>query len=398
MKSTTSKRSKIARVAVIGFGSAGATAALCLRRSGFHVEIFEQAEKIAPIGAGILLHPSGQLILERLALLEEVATQSEKIETIFVRSTSGRTLVNARYDWNVPGRCAYGVERTLLFSVFEQAARKAEIPIQLSAEVTRLEQEGGGTRCRMKSGALSEPFDLVLLTDGARSRLRRTVVRKQWTWNYSHSAFWVIGRQTQAKGKLFQFVEGTKRLVGILPTGRDRASFFWGVAPGDNFHTFAEWKAEALRICPLAEELVHPLSTFDDLIQARYQHVFCSLPVQENVVLLGDAWHAMSPHFGQGTNLAMLDGYLFSKLLESKDGNLSEMMPEFLQRRRANNRVYSTLSLCLSPFFQSNGIAKGLLRDMFLPLLPHLPWMKRQMASVIGGLKPGFFSTKDLEV
>lgn len=398
MKSLQPNISKITRVAVIGFGSAGATAALCLRRSGFHVEIFEQAEKIAPIGAGILLHPSGQLILERLALFEEVATQSEQIDAILVRSTSGRTLVNARYDWNVPGRCAYGVERTLLFSVFEKAARKAEIPIHLSAEVTGLEPEGEKSRCRMKSGSLSEPFDLVLLTDGARSRLRRTVVRKQWIWNYSHSAFWVIGQETQAKGKLFQFVEGTKRLVGILPTGRDRASFFWGVSPGENFHTFADWKAEVLRICPLAEELVHPLTSFNDLIQARYQHVFSSLPVQENVVLLGDAWHAMSPHFGQGTNLAMLDGYLFSKLLESKDGNLPAMMPEFLKRRRANNRVYATLSFCLSPFFQSNGVAKGLLRDTFLPLLPHLPWMKGQMASVIGGLKPGFFGTTDLEV
>src|SRR5712691_10882773 len=58
------------RVGIIGLGVAGATAAHLLAKAGHVVTLFERAQRVGPVGAGVLLQPSGQLVLKDLGLLE----------------------------------------------------------------------------------------------------------------------------------------------------------------------------------------------------------------------------------------------------------------------------------------------------------------------------------------
>jgi 2-polyprenyl-6-methoxyphenol hydroxylase-like FAD-dependent oxidoreductase len=46
------------RIAIIGGGIGGLTAAAALRRRGIEVEVFEQSAKIGEIGAGVALTPN----------------------------------------------------------------------------------------------------------------------------------------------------------------------------------------------------------------------------------------------------------------------------------------------------------------------------------------------------
>ena len=48
------------------------------------------------------------------------------------------------------------------------------------------------------------------------------------------------------------------------------------------------------------------------------------------------------------------------------------------------------MTYLLSPFFQSDWRFLGWGRDWALPLLPHIPWVKRQMLLTVCGLKGGF--------
>ena len=57
------------RVAVVGCGTGGPAAALLLKAAGHDVEIFERFNTPSPIGAGLLLQPTGQAVLARLGLL-----------------------------------------------------------------------------------------------------------------------------------------------------------------------------------------------------------------------------------------------------------------------------------------------------------------------------------------
>jgi 2-polyprenyl-6-methoxyphenol hydroxylase-like FAD-dependent oxidoreductase len=67
----------VAAIGVIGCGTAGAAAALFLARAGHDVRVFERVADPKPVGAGIIVQPSGQAVLARLGLLERVALPSD---------------------------------------------------------------------------------------------------------------------------------------------------------------------------------------------------------------------------------------------------------------------------------------------------------------------------------
>ena len=58
------------RIAVIGGGIGGLTAAVALRRAGFEVDIYEQAPELTEVGGGINMAPNATRVLRRLGLAE----------------------------------------------------------------------------------------------------------------------------------------------------------------------------------------------------------------------------------------------------------------------------------------------------------------------------------------
>ena len=60
------------RIAIIGGGIGGLTAALALRQFGFEPTIFEQAPELLEVGAAILMWPNAMRVLHRLGLAEAV--------------------------------------------------------------------------------------------------------------------------------------------------------------------------------------------------------------------------------------------------------------------------------------------------------------------------------------
>jgi 2-polyprenyl-6-methoxyphenol hydroxylase-like FAD-dependent oxidoreductase len=61
------------RIAVIGAGIGGLTAALSLRQAGFDVDLYEQAPALTHIGGGINMGPNAARVLFRLGLRGAVA-------------------------------------------------------------------------------------------------------------------------------------------------------------------------------------------------------------------------------------------------------------------------------------------------------------------------------------
>ncbi|MEM7259403.1 MAG: FAD-dependent oxidoreductase [Pseudomonadota bacterium] len=69
----------IKHIAVVGGGIAGLASAIFLGRQGYKVTIYEQADGPRPVGAGFLLQPPGQLVLDKLGVLASVRAQSAAI-------------------------------------------------------------------------------------------------------------------------------------------------------------------------------------------------------------------------------------------------------------------------------------------------------------------------------
>jgi len=61
------------RAVVVGGGIGGIAAAVALRRAGFDVRVYEQAQQLAEVGAGVSLAPNGLRMLYRLGAGEGIA-------------------------------------------------------------------------------------------------------------------------------------------------------------------------------------------------------------------------------------------------------------------------------------------------------------------------------------
>ena len=72
---------KALRIAIVGFGSAGAASAILLARDGHLVSLFERAPESSPIGAGFLLQPTGLSVLKELGIDNQVLATMAGLKT-----------------------------------------------------------------------------------------------------------------------------------------------------------------------------------------------------------------------------------------------------------------------------------------------------------------------------
>jgi 2-polyprenyl-6-methoxyphenol hydroxylase-like FAD-dependent oxidoreductase len=377
-------------VGVAGCGVAGLAVATLLARQGHRVTIHEQARVLGRVGAGVLLQPSGQMILREMGLLDETVAEAERIERLTAFTHRGGKLIDLPYAEKAGDPCAYGIQRGALFVVLHRAALAAGVTVETGRRVVRYTAEKGRARFLDATGKSVGPYDFVLAADGARSALRETTQIPARVRPYPHGALWLVGPCTSIQQRLLQVSRGTRELCGILPTGGGRASLFWSVRNDDVYalrqRGYSSWCDDVMGLAPDAREILATANDFEAVRFTSYMRVHMPRPYDGVCLFLGDAAHAMSPHLGQGINLALIDAYVFAEALAAC-GNFSRACEQFTRQRAAHLRAYRIITFLLSPFFQSRGVIKGWGRDVCLPLMPKVGFLRRQMVMTMGGCR-----------
>ena len=391
-------------VAVVGTGTAGSATALFLARAGHRVTLYERVLDPRPLGAGIMLQPTGMAVLNELGLKEQVVSRGERIEALVAETPNGRRVLDLAYADLQAGLFGVGLHRGVLFDTLFQAARRQPgITLALGVDVEDLAHAPDG-HWLIEAGTRKRhgPHQLVVVANGARSSLRDDTAQHKTVERYPWGALWAVVEDPQHhfRGRLFQVVRGTRRLIGLLPTGlgptgdTPLVSLFFSLKATEleafQGLDFGEWKRGVLEDVPSSAPVLEQLDGHANLLFSEYHDVVMWPWNSGRVVYVGDSAHAMSPQLGQGANLALVDAWILSQALERGEA-VEDGLYAYSRQRRAHLGWYQFVTRALTPFFQSDFWPLGVLRDLGMGLACRLPVLRGEMVAMMAGISLGPF-------
>ena len=343
------------------------------------MDVLERAPQPGPVGAGLLIQPTGMSVLARLGVLDRVLAGAARIDRVVGTTVRGKRFMDLAYR----DEHGLGVHRGALFSALHDAAVEAGVRILPGAGVVDYRDDGVLTDA---GGASYGPYDLVVGADGARSTMRRFLDVRARVFEHRWGALWGVFDDPGGAfgGELDQYFDGTSRLAGFLPTGSGAVSLFWSVrldrVAAVRAAGIDAFRRELVSLAPVAAELELP--SMDALLPASYRQVSLPRWHRGRLVLLGDAAHALSPQLGQGANLALMDAAALADA-----GSLAE----FEAARRAQARFYAFGARALNTVFQSDWDVMAWPRDTLMAPVSRLPWVRGRALDVLSGRAAGLF-------
>jgi 2-polyprenyl-6-methoxyphenol hydroxylase-like FAD-dependent oxidoreductase len=370
--------------------------ALYLKRAGHRVTVFERFDEPKPVGSGLILQPTGLTVLADLGLLDDILALGSRIDRLHgADASTGRTVLDVRYDAQRGGRFGLAVHRVALFGVLFRAAQREAIAIETGVEVEALET-GESATLICGNGRKTGPFDLVVDASGSRSKLRRASAPGE-PRPLTYGAFWAsLGWRGEGfdEHALLQRYDKANVMIGVLPIGRPEpgaekmAAFFWSLKPADVEQVRAvgldAWKERVVRLWPESKAYTSQIDSFDQLSLARYGHHTMKRPVGRRLAVIGDAAHSTSPQLGQGANMALLDAAALSHAL-ARTPNVEAALEAYARSRRWHVRIFQALSLAFTPFYQSDSAALPFLRDRLVSTVAKIPPAPQFLASMVAG-------------
>lgn len=389
-------------IAIAGCGTAGLATAIYLARSGHQVHLFERSAELKPLGAGLLLQPTGLAILRELGLFDLADSCGHRVDQLYGQTPAGRRVMDMRYRELDSACFGLGIQRGALFQTL-LSALPASVAVKLQVTLTQVDN-ANGTLTEV-SGEKFGPYDLVVIADGAHSTLRGSFAHlcnrdRAYPWG----AVWCLVQDKQARfaGVLSQRYSSAKSMCGLLPVGHlpgetrsaDKLCVYWSLPTNKfaewEFHGLGNWRSHVHQLWPDAANLLAQIQHPEQTAKATYRDVVHKRWFDGRAVLLGDSAHAMSPQLGQGANMALLDARALCQSLESHN-DLSAALDAYDQVRRDHVAIYQFISRWLTPLFQSDSATAALIRDWCMYPVGRVPGIKSQTLKVLAGVQKGLF-------
>ncbi|CAN5478000.1 FAD-dependent monooxygenase [soil metagenome] len=340
------------KIVIVGAGIGGLVLTLALQRAGIEVEVYEAAETLDEVGAGVALWSNSTRLLHGLGLEDELAEfGSEPTQLIIRDGVDGADIIRHELTedaWyrNEFGAPYYGIHRRSFQKIL--ADRVTPGTIKLGHRLVGIEQpDSGTTRLQWGNGTTTEA-GLVVGADGIRSMVR--------SWMFDGLDYTMFSKTSGFRGVVpvadlkelpdptaTQFWVGDGKHFLHFPIGPDYTHItflavvedpkIWtnpygsrvDCTPADAVEPFLGWHpaiAEMINAAAPDERWglfgVGPLPTW----------------VKGNVVLLGDSAHGLLPHHGQGANQCVEDAIILADLLAAPgDTPLAERLQTYCDLR-----------------------------------------------------------------
>lgn len=392
------------KIAVIGSGTSGLAASLFLEKSGHDVILFERFSEPRPLGAGIMLQPTGLACLACLGLDKQALACGAKIYDLYGQSANGRVVFDICYTDLKPHLFGLGIHRGALFSLLHNEVLRRRIRIVTSCDIVETVLHKDKRSVIDRDGNHHDGFDLVIDASGARSALRARNGKLKYNKPYCYGAVWGVCAdpgQVFGRNALQQRYDKGRVMIGALAIGKRPAdqtetlAFFWSLL-AKTYDSWREtglnpWKERVVGYWPDLEPFVQQFKSVDDLTFAQYSDTIMKQWHDDRLVFIGDAAHCTSPQLGQGANLGLIDALTLAACLK-ETGDIHQAVACYTKTRKNHIGFYQIASRWLTPFFQSDIDAAAWLRDRTFGLFCKTPYIKTEMLRTLAGIKTGLFT------
>jgi salicylate hydroxylase len=321
------------RVAIVGGGLGGLTACLAFARSGIEAHVFEQANGLKEIGAGVGLSANAVRVLRELGLENALRERGFEPEATVGRDwTTGRPLFQVRLkdaNGGLFGAPHIKIHRADLLDILAAAIPASQI--HLNSRCVAASSSDQGAILTFADGR-QEEADLAVGCDGIRSFVRATIHGSEaprFTGNMCWRALIPVERLppghvppnmniwTGPGGHIVSYHVRSGRLVNVVATQEAKG-----------------WVEESWMVAGHRDELTAAYSDLhrdlrillDNVEQCFKWGLFDRDPLRvwssRRITLLGDAAHPMLPSLGQGAAMAIEDAYILAQAICRHAGDI----------------------------------------------------------------------------
>ncbi len=379
-------------ITIIGAGMGGLTTGIALKKFGHKVTIYEQAEKILPVGAAISLWSNGVKCLNYLSLTEQVAKLGGQMDQLaYIDGLTGDTMTQFSLLPLIEevGQRPYPVARADLQNMLMDEFGREDI--QLGKKMIELQEQKDGVLVKFADGTEIKT-DLLIGADGTHSITRAYVLGEQVSRRYAGYVNWnglvEISEKLTPADQWTTFVGQGKR-VSLMPVADGKFYFFFDVPlPVGLENNRAEYKTLLKQYfegwCAPVQHLIDALDEQKtNRVEIHDIEPFAQF-YKGRVVIVGDAAHSTTPDIGQGGCQAMEDAIYLARSLQINTLGLEDALKRYQNKRneRANELVLRARKRCDVTHMKDEAVTKEWYEELRKEQGPHI--MKGIISNIIG--------------
>jgi salicylate hydroxylase len=317
------------KIAIVGGGIGGLTAALALSQNPYDITVFERSAGIREIGAGVQISPNAGRLLHSLGLGAAYSEISVNPHRVVLRRWEDDSIIRATdldesfiSQHQVP---LANVARNELVDIIGNAvAARANVTLKFSTYVVAVEP-GESSSVVLFSDGSSQTFDIVIGADGIHSVVRPCVGGVDKPRFSGSAAYRALVPRSAVEDLPIDVTNrmGPDRHVVSYFIGRNRSHLnLVCISPEDSWESeswteqgtmedlysrFEGWSFDFLSLLGRVEEPVFRWALYD------------REPLEQwgigTTTLLGDACHPMLPFMAQGSCQAIEDAVVLARCL-----------------------------------------------------------------------------------
>ncbi|MFT5824082.1 MAG: 2-polyprenyl-6-methoxyphenol hydroxylase-like FAD-dependent oxidoreductase [Crocinitomix sp.] len=356
---------------IIGAGIGGLTTAIALEQKGFNVRIFEQAEEIKPVGAGIILANNAMQVYDKLGLKKIIEENGNHISTINLTTPNLKALstIDLNHFEKKHGVKNVAIHRGTLQQILMD--KLATTKINLNYKLNDVVKNETGHSLSFENGLSVQSANLIG-ADGIHSKVRQHLFSNNRIRHANQICWRGITTYTLPSALQHELNEawGKNERFGFVQIAENKV--YWYALKSfkhdknehsldDLAQSFDNYNSVIKNIIASSQKEQINKAEISDLKPIKIWH-------KENVCLIGDAAHAATPNMGQGACQAIEDAYVLAECLNKYETNRAYAEFQKLRIKKAQSVVKASWNIGKMAHI-SNPILKAI-RDQMMRMTP----------------------------